>query len=166
MTGSSLCFSASVVILRVHKVGSLNDHPTRMGDRKEKDPQGWEKWVFERPRSFLFQVSPPPWVLHAYAVRTTGMPPARQRGSFSTFTSTSTGALRLLFTFVCLGAHKVRYRPPRGRCSLSWTVTGSKSSGRPVAFERCNPTQPGLQPEDWKGQRPNQPKDPAKRQVS
>ena len=52
LTGSSLCFSASVVILRVHKVGSS----------KEKNPQGWEKGVFERPRSFLFQVRVSSWV--------------------------------------------------------------------------------------------------------
>ena len=42
-------------------------------------------------------------------------------------------------------------------------MTGSKFSGRPVAF-KGNPTQRGFQPEGWKGQRPNQQTYLAKRQ--
>ena len=36
LTGSPHSFSASFVIVRIHKVGSPNDHPTRLGDRKKK----------------------------------------------------------------------------------------------------------------------------------
>ena len=37
--------------------------------------------------------------------------------------------------FVRLGAHKVRTRPPRGRCSLSCTLSSSRTGRRLVAFK-------------------------------
>ena len=141
----------------------------KVGRSKGKVPQGWEKGVFERPRSFLFQVSPPPWVLQAYAVRTTGMPPARRRVSSRVFSSRWSSTLRPFLPQprprgCCL--HKVRFRPPRGRCSLSWTVTGSKSSGRPVACKGATQHNEGSNPKTGRVRDPINKKDLAKRQVS
>ena len=102
----------------------------KFGRSKDTDPQGWEKGVFERPRSFLFQV------LHRRF--STQRTQSVRRCAASETEGPLDGPLRhVLFYlfrgaeavayFLCLGAHKVRTRPPRGRCSLSWTVTGSKS---------------------------------------
>ena len=55
LTGSSLCFSASVVILRVHKVGSLNDHPTRLGDRKKQTHKDGRRGSLRDPLVFFFR---------------------------------------------------------------------------------------------------------------
>ena len=134
--------------------------PYKDGRSKETDP--WEKGVFQRPRRFLLQVSPPPWVRQAYAERTTGTPPPGRRVPLSV--SPRVGFSRWSSTLrplVCLGAHKVSTRPPRGRCSLSWTALGSKSSGRPVAFEHNE----GPNPKTGRVRDPFNQKDLAKRQV-
>ena len=107
-----------------------------------------------------------------------GTPPTRRRipSSFSPKVGSSSWSCTLrpllplpgpeAFAYlVCLGAHKVSTRPPRGRCSLSWTATGSKSSGRPVACEGATQLNEGSNPKTGRVRGPINEKDLAKRQI-
>ena len=55
LPGSSVCFFTSVVFLRVHEVGSLNDHPTRMGDRNKQSHKDWRRVSLRDPVVFFFR---------------------------------------------------------------------------------------------------------------
>ena len=148
MTGSPLSFSASVVILRVHKVGSLNDNPTRMGDRKKQTHKDGRRGSLRDSDSFLFQVLPRrdsaqrgQSVRRVRRQRDGGFPRAILQGSVP-----QDGLLRYVHFYlyrgpeavaclVRLGAHKVSTRPPRGRCSLSCILSSSTTGRRLVAFK-------------------------------
>ena len=73
------------------------------GRSKETDPQGWEKGIFERPRSFLFQVPLRRFSAHR-TQSTTGTPPGRRRypSNFSPKVGSSSWSSTQLFTYVVL----------------------------------------------------------------
>ena len=157
---------------------SANDHPTRMGDRKKQSHKDGRRGSLRDPVVFFFFRYPfgvfPPIVRRVLRVR-------RQRDggfhrAFLQRLVPQVGPLRfVLFCLfrgpeavaylVCLWAHKVSTRPPRGRCVLSWTATDSQFSGRPVAFEGATQLNQGSNPKTGRVRDPFNQKDLAKRQV-
>ena len=132
------------------------------GDRPTETP-----WCFRYPLN-----GSPPSVRRVYdghaASGTEGSLERFSKGRFlkvvfyASSTSNSTGALRRLLT-LCASGHtrKVRGHLEEGVLFPELCRAHGRAEGLSLLSDLVTqPTQRGLQPEDWKGQRPNQPKSP------
>ena len=132
-----------------------------MGGRTRSTHKDGRRSVSENPHSFPV---PSTGVRPAYAVRTTGTPPARRRvpSSVSSWVGSSKWSFTLRPLLQVPGlAGKFQVSQVKVFSFLdSDELADSQKACRFLSDLLTQSTQRGLQPEDWKGQRPHQPKRP------